>query len=107
MHMKKLYVLAGLSMESYRKQTNDSSKEKVSNVLDNFLEEDSFAASMPNIKLLDNAWQGAEAYHFYLLTQRQLCDGNFFHFIYISRLISKYPLMLHFIIYIKVTLMLR
>lgn len=34
------------------------------------LEEDSSAVS--DTKLIDNAWRGAEAYHFYLLAQRQL-----------------------------------
>lgn len=34
------------------------------------LEEDSSAVS--DTKLLDNAWRGAEAYHFYLLAQKQL-----------------------------------
>lgn len=26
-------------------------------------------------KLIDGAWRGAEAYHFYMLAQRQLYDG--------------------------------
>jgi len=27
-------------------------------------------------KLIENAWRGAEAYHFYLLAQRQLQEGT-------------------------------
>jgi len=38
------------------------------------LEED--AAAISDTKLIDNAWRGAEAYHFYLLAQRQLYDGH-------------------------------
>lgn len=34
------------------------------------LEEDN--ASLSDSKLIDNAWRGAEAYHWYLLAQRQL-----------------------------------
>ena len=41
--------------------------------LSGLLEED--AQSMTDTKLLDNAWRGAEAYHFYLLAQRQLYAG--------------------------------
>jgi len=32
-------------------------------------------ASIEDSRLIDNAWRGAEAYHFLLLTQRQLYEG--------------------------------
>lgn len=36
------------------------------------LEED---ATSEDNRIVDNAWRGAEAYHFFLLAQRQLYDG--------------------------------
>jgi len=38
------------------------------------LEED--AAAITDTKVIDNAWSGAEAYHFYTLAQRQLYEGK-------------------------------
>ena len=32
--------------------------------------------SINDTKLIDNAWKGAEAYHFYILAQSQLFDGE-------------------------------
>ena len=32
-------------------------------------------ASTTTLKFLDNPWRGAEAYHFFLLAQRQLYEG--------------------------------
>ena len=32
--------------------------------------------SIDDTKLIDNAWRGAEAYHFYILAQQQLFNGN-------------------------------
>jgi len=37
------------------------------------LEED--VAALFDTKVIDNAWHSAEAYHFFLLAQRQLYDG--------------------------------
>jgi WD repeat-containing protein 35 len=37
------------------------------------LEED--AANITDSKVVDNAWRGAEGYHWYILAQRQLYDG--------------------------------
>jgi len=38
------------------------------------LEED--VAALFDTKVIDNAWRGAEAYHYYLLAQRQLYAGD-------------------------------
>lgn len=38
------------------------------------LQEDTISAT--DTKLIDNAWRGAEAFHFWLLAQRQLYKGN-------------------------------
>lgn len=47
---------------------------QAASALAGFLEED--ATAITDSKLLDNAWRGAEAYHFYLLAQRQLNEGT-------------------------------
>ncbi len=47
---------------------------QASSALAGLLEEDS--ASITDTKLIDSAWRGAEAYHFYLLTQKQLFEGS-------------------------------
>lgn len=47
---------------------------QATSALAGFLEEDTAAVS--DTKLIENAWRGAEAYHFYLLAQRQLQEGS-------------------------------
>ncbi|XP_030627741.1 WD repeat-containing protein 35 isoform X2 [Chanos chanos] len=80
LRVKKLYVLAALLMENYHTQKKTSQQSKVkgkkseaTSALAELLEED--ATSLDN-RIIDNAWRGAEAYHFFLLAQRQLYDGN-------------------------------
>ena len=34
------------------------------------------ANTLEDTRVIDNAWRGAEAYHFFLLAQRQLYEGN-------------------------------
>lgn len=34
------------------------------------------ANNLEDTRIIDNAWRGAEAYHFFLLAQRQLYEGN-------------------------------
>lgn len=46
---------------------------KAASALAGFLEEDASATS--DTKIIDNAWRGAEAYHFYILAQKQMYDG--------------------------------
>ena len=50
---------------------------QASSALAGFLEED--VSSMSDTKIIDNAWRGAEAYHFYILAQRQMQDGKIIH----------------------------
>lgn len=50
--------------------------QQASSALAGFLEEDS--SELSDTKIIDNAWRGAEAYHFYILAQRQLHEGNFY-----------------------------
>ncbi|XP_066268365.1 WD repeat-containing protein 35-like isoform X1 [Branchiostoma lanceolatum] len=79
LRIKKLYVLAALLVEKYHELVKLTSKSKAkgkrqeaSSALAGLLEED---ASTMDSKVIDNAWRGAEAYHFYLLAQRQLYNG--------------------------------
>lgn len=81
---KKLYVLAALLVENYHehvKMTNmktasgkdKKSKREATSALAGLLEEDAIATD--ESKIIDNAWRGAEAYHFFLLAQRQMYEG--------------------------------
>ncbi|XP_067931487.1 WD repeat-containing protein 35-like [Watersipora subatra] len=76
--LKKMYVLGALLIEQYHESVKQRSKfrnkgkrgAEALSALAGLLEEDSSAVS--DTKLIDNAWRGAEAYHYYLLAQRQL-----------------------------------
>ena len=46
---------------------------QATSALAGLLEEDQ--ASISDSKIIEGAWRGAEAYHFYLLAQKQLFDG--------------------------------
>ncbi|KAM6912965.1 WD repeat-containing protein 35 [Xenentodon cancila] len=77
--VKKLFVLAAQLVESYHEQMKTSQQSNVGGnaseatfVLAGLLEED---AASPDDRIVDNAWRGAEAYHFFLLAQRQLYAG--------------------------------
>lgn len=79
LRVKKLYVLAALLVENYHGQVKTSQQSKAqgkkseaTSALAGLLEED--ATSLDN-RIVDNAWRGAEAYHFFLLAQRQLYEG--------------------------------
>lgn len=80
--IKKLYVLTGLLVEQYRDLMKASGinigsktqRGQASKALDGLLSEESQAA-ISDSKILDNAWRGAEAYHFFMLAQRQLRSG--------------------------------
>ncbi|KAJ3036043.1 WD repeat-containing protein 35 [Rhizophlyctis rosea] len=74
---KKLYVLAALEVERYHNLTKagKGGSEKGTSALDALLVED--ATNPMDSKILDNAWRGAEAYHLYLLAQRQYYLGAF------------------------------
>jgi WD repeat-containing protein 35 len=74
---KKLNVLGALEVEQYRKKLLDSKQEKNKDrrdrgTLEGLMEEDSVVSRE---KDLETAWRGAEAYHFFLLAQRQLYEG--------------------------------
>ena len=86
---KKLHVLAALEVERYRKKALDLSavSTKGKNVaattaatLDTLMTADAESraggAGSAGSKVMDNAWRGAEAYHFFLLAHRQLYSGE-------------------------------
>uniref|UniRef100_A0A4W3H1F9 WD repeat-containing protein 35 n=1 Tax=Callorhinchus milii TaxID=7868 RepID=A0A4W3H1F9_CALMI len=79
LRVKKLYVLAALLVEDYHEQIKNTQRAKVkgkrseaTTALAGLLEED---ASLSDNRIIDIAWRGAEAYHFFLLAQRQLYEG--------------------------------
>eukprot|EP00730_Choanoeca_flexa_P001723 TRINITY_DN10757_c0_g1_i2.p1 TRINITY_DN10757_c0_g1~~TRINITY_DN10757_c0_g1_i2.p1 ORF type:complete len:1157 (+),score=402.04 TRINITY_DN10757_c0_g1_i2:149-3619(+) len=65
---KQLYVLGALQVEEYQERSTGST-------LDGLLEEDQLDDD--KAKIIENAWRGAEAYHFLMLAQRQLYSGKF------------------------------
>jgi WD repeat-containing protein 35 len=77
---KKLYVLAALELENFKRRTLNTTTmagataaETTAATLDNLMTHD---AAVGQSKNLDAPWKGAEALHFYLLAHRQLYDGN-------------------------------
>uniref|UniRef100_A0A8C9R5G6 WD repeat-containing protein 35 n=1 Tax=Scleropages formosus TaxID=113540 RepID=A0A8C9R5G6_SCLFO len=78
LRVKKLYVLAALLVENYHSQMKTSQQNKAKgkkseamSALAGLLEEDASS----DVRIVDGAWRGAEAYHFFLLAQRQLYAG--------------------------------
>ncbi|XP_067008662.1 WD repeat-containing protein 35 [Anabrus simplex] len=76
LRLKKLYVLAALLVEEHQqhmKQQTSGSAGGRSKALMGLLESDDHVDV--DTTILDNAWKGAEAYHFFMLAQRQLYGG--------------------------------
>ena len=81
---KKLYVLAALEVERSRRNALDMSSAAAGDVaattaatLNTLMTIDAESGSGgAGAKVLDNAWRGAEAYHYYLLAHRQLYAGD-------------------------------
>lgn len=83
MRAKKLYVLGGIMIENYHEMMKENASAAKNNqggggtntsTLAGLLQED-FTSSGDSY-FIDNAWRGAEAFHFYLLAQRQLYEGR-------------------------------
>ncbi|NXU58811.1 WDR35 protein, partial [Turnix velox] len=79
LRVKKLYVLSALLIGQCHEQMQNTQKEKVkgknsesASALSGLLEEDVLSSTN---RFVDNAWRGAEAYHFFILAQRQLYKG--------------------------------
>uniref|UniRef100_A0A8C3LWV4 WD repeat-containing protein 35 n=1 Tax=Chrysolophus pictus TaxID=9089 RepID=A0A8C3LWV4_CHRPC len=78
LRVKKLYVLSALLMEQCHEQMQNAQRGKVkgsetASALAGLLEEDVLSSTN---RFADNAWRGAEAYHFFILAQRQLYKGS-------------------------------
>lgn len=67
MQLKKIYVLAALLIEKHHALLRGN-KSRV----DSYLQQDD---QLNDLSVIDKAWKGAEAYHFFLLAQKQLYDG--------------------------------
>jgi len=67
---KKLYVLAALQVESYREAKKSKNADPTRSAIDGMMAEDS--TTQAQTRMIDTAWRGAEAFHFFLLAQRQL-----------------------------------
>ncbi|XP_014602693.1 PREDICTED: WD repeat-containing protein 35 [Polistes canadensis] len=70
LRVKKIYVLAALLIEDHINSI-PTIKGGRSNVVMGLME------SNEDTKIIENAWRGAEAYHFLLLAHRQIYDCNF------------------------------
>ncbi|KAG1701662.1 WD repeat-containing protein 35 [Nymphon striatum] len=76
--LKKIYAMAAQLVDQHyiqmRTTAKSSGKEmgKAALTLASMLEEDSLLAEDMDMKFMDHAWKGAEAYHFYTLAQKQL-----------------------------------
>ncbi|KAM6367933.1 WD repeat-containing protein 35 isoform 6-T6 [Alca torda] len=80
LRVKKLYVLSALLIEQCHEQIQNAQRGKAkgkssetASALAGLLEEDVLSS---NNRFADNAWRGAEAYHFFILAQRQLYKGS-------------------------------
>ncbi|CAN8003269.1 unnamed protein product [Ixodes pacificus] len=79
--MKKIYVLAATLVEEHRTLARRASRSvssikaanEVSLALDALMSDDS--TSLNTSRPMDQPWRGAEAFHFYILAQRQLYEG--------------------------------
>ncbi|VDN93551.1 unnamed protein product, partial [Brugia pahangi] len=81
LRLKKLYVMGALLIEQYHEQNKSEIAKESANKSDaeialrGLLEVDS-KISLADSTIIDNAWRGAEAYHFYMLAHRQLYNGD-------------------------------
>ncbi|XP_036118510.1 WD repeat-containing protein 35 isoform X2 [Molossus molossus] len=79
LRVKKLYVLSALLTEQYHEQMKNAQRGQVkgksseaTSALAGLLQEEVLSTAS---RFTDNAWRGAEAYHFFILAQRQLYEG--------------------------------
>eukprot|EP00760_Papus_ankaliazontas_P001905 PhM_4_TR10728/c0_g1_i1/m.13047/K19674/WDR35, IFT121; WD repeat-containing protein 35 len=70
---KKLYVLSALDVDKFKRKQLDTTARRASQIVDGLLTTEA-ATSLE--KGLQNPWHGAEAYHFFMLCQRQLYESN-------------------------------
>lgn len=91
--IKKLFVMAALEVDSYKKRIFDATMTGQNNTTAKTL--DSLITSDINTsteKVLNNPWRGAEAWHFYLLAQRQLYSREYKYAMKTSLRLAEYEL---------------
>jgi len=76
--VKKLYVMAALEVDLYKKKVIEATLTgqgtTTAKTLDSLITSD---INTSTDKILTNPWRGAEAWHFYILAQRQLYGGQY------------------------------
>merc|ERR1740117_788180 len=79
--IKKLYLLAALEVEKYKKKTLDvqmtgatQGTMTTAQTVQSLITADQTSSTD---RALDSPWRGCEAYHLFLLSQRQLYDGHY------------------------------
>merc|ERR1711972_757580 len=79
--IKKLYLLAALEVEKYKKKTLDVQMTGVTagtmttaQTVQSLITADQSVASD---RALESPWRGCEGFHLYLVAQRQLCEGHY------------------------------
>jgi len=76
--VKKLYVMAALEVDLYKKRVIEATLTgqgaTTAKTLDSLITSD---INTSTDKILNNPWRGAEAWHFYILAQRQLYNGEY------------------------------
>lgn len=72
---RQLYVLGAAQVEAHKDRQKDDSADPTRSALDGLLEEDALDSSYA--RLLEHPWHGAEAFHYFLLAQRQLYAGAY------------------------------
>lgn len=91
--IKKLFVMAALEVDSYKKRMFDATMTgqniTTAKTLDSLITSD---INTSTDKALNNPWRGAEAWHFYLLAQRQLYNGEYKYAMKSSLRLAEYEL---------------
>jgi WD repeat-containing protein 35 len=75
--IKKIYVMAALEVDSYKRRMIDAQLTgtgSTTQTLESLITSD---INTMSDKTLDNPWRGAEAFHFFLMAQRQLYQGQY------------------------------
>ncbi|CAJ1415377.1 unnamed protein product [Effrenium voratum] len=92
--IKKLYLLAALEVEKFKNKTLDAQMTgatqgtmTTAQTLQSLVTQDQMASSD---RALESPWRGCEAFHIYLLSQRQLYEGQFEQAMKTSLRLSEY-----------------
>jgi WD repeat-containing protein 35 len=86
LHLKKLYVLGALEVERYH-ALQKSNQNDTTAALDGLLKED---RQFKSIRIDEHPWRGAEAYHYYILAQRQFNNCQFEQSVITATLLIEY-----------------